>query len=197
MFTRKRLVQKINKELKEEAKDRKARILAINNEIGCPLFDQPEYHFFIDSSTLSNKKMVSKSIDHIFESSPGLQKPNTLTNDRILKESIEIEHHNEMNNKLNNKMNNKIFVSLRPKKFHSLYCLKILGLKSEEKSVHYIGSSMETFGKVIKIIHHNGYDTHGIFMFNGKEIDENNSLKEQDFIEGSVNEIQFTRTFPQ
>ncbi len=68
---------------------------------------------------------------------------------------------------------NHIFVSLQSKDFHTLYCVRI-------------PYPMEIFGKIIKTIHHNGFDTWDRFILNGKEII---SLKKLDFVEGTMKYI--------
>lgn len=193
MFTRMTLEKQMNNRRRERERERekekqnelqkiKQIKLLINNQTHCPLFDQSQYQFEIDKTLIfSNKKIISKLIDHIFSTNPHLQKPITLTNEKIIKESLDISNFNQNTG------------SVRPKDFHSLYCLRITGLKSEGRPVNYIGSSMETFGKVVKTISHSGYDTIGGFMFNGKDIDENNSLKECGFVENVINDVHFKR----
>ncbi len=127
-----------------------------------------------DAKSISDKKVFDKCVDYIFTNDQSLKPPNTLCNMKHVKNTLDlrIEKHNYFN------------VTLSTKYTHTLFKLKIIGLRSNDIPLYYIGTSDENFGHVIDVIKKNKMDCNGIFTYIGKELSRNDLLTSYNFQNG-------------
>lgn len=143
------------------------------------------FQTYIDGNvkTVTDKKVFDKCVDYIFTNDQSLKPPDTLYDMKRLKNAMDLRIESR-----------HIYFNIRlsTKHSHTLYKLKIIGLRSNENPLCYIGTSEENFGHVIDTIKKSKMDCNGTYTYDGKELTRNDSLISCNFQNGE-NEIIFQK----